>query len=92
MDYGSTRWKAKRNHILRRDKYKDKIESRYGRAVAATIVHHIYPSDEYPEYAWEDWNLISVSSSTHQKLHNRDGSLSDKGKELMARTIPKEKK
>lgn len=86
------RWKAKRNHILRRDKYKDKIEARYGRAVEATIVHHIYPSDEYPQYAWEDWNLISVNPSTHQKLHNRDGSLSEKGIELMKRTIPKEKK
>lgn len=92
MDYGSVRWKAKRNHILRRDKYKDKIEARYGRAVEATIVHHIYPSDEYPQYAWEDWNLVSVSPSTHQKLHNRDGSLSEKGIELMKRTIPKEKK
>ena len=91
MDYGSKRWKSKRLKILRRDKYKDKIRSRYGIAEAATIVHHIYPSDEYPEYAFSDWNLISVSPSTHQTLHNRDGSLSDKGMELMKRTIPKEK-
>ena len=84
--YGSERWKKKRNRILRRDKYIDKIEARYGRTVEATIVHHIFPADEYPEFFWTDWNLISVSRATHQKLHNKDGSLSDFGEELRRRT------
>lgn len=92
MNYGSKRWKKKREKILRRDKYIDKIKSRYGITVEATIVHHIYPSEDYPEYAWEDWNLISVSASTHRELHKLDGSLSEKGIELMTRTIPQEKK
>jgi 5-methylcytosine-specific restriction endonuclease McrA len=92
MNYGSKQWKKKRNKILRRDKYKDKIKARFGITEDATIVHHIYPSDEYPEYAWEDWNLISVSNSTHRELHKKDGSLTQKGIELMQRTIPEEKK
>lgn len=52
----------------------------YGRTIEATIVHHIYPSKEYPEYAWCDWNLISVSQATHNKLENRTtGGLTEKG-------------
>ena len=89
MNYGRERWKRKRKKILRRDKYIDKIKSRYGITEGANIVHHIYPSDEYPEYAWEDWNLISVSNATHRELHKKDGSLTKKGRELMKRTIPK---
>ena len=87
MNYSSQRWKEKRMKILRRDKYMDRIEARYGRAVEATIVHHIYPSEDYPEYAYEDWNLISVSNKTHAALHlPNSGQLSDKGKELMEKT------
>ena len=89
MEYGSQKWKKKREHILRLDKYKDRLETRYGRTVEATVVHHIYPADEYPEYAWCDWNLISVSMATHNRLENRaTGKLTDAGISLMRKTIP----
>lgn len=89
--YGSTRWKKKRQHILRLDGYKDVLAARYGRAEAATIVHHIYPAELYPEYAWCDWNLISVSMGTHNKLENRtSGELTEVGRGLMERTKPGE--
>lgn len=89
FDYGGTKWKKKRAHILRLDGYRDRIAARYGRMEEATIVHHIYPSDEYPEYAWEDWNLISVSMATHNKLENRTtGELTKMGQDLMKQTIP----
>lgn len=89
MFYGSQKWKKKRLHILRLDGYKDRIAARYGRSEEATIVHHIYPADVYPEYAWEDWNLISVSMATHNKLENRtSGELTELGKNLMENTIP----
>lgn len=85
--YNSGRWRKKREHILRLDKYKDKVEERYGRARDANLVHHIYPRNMYPEYEWEDWNLISVSKSTHQRLHDRNGDkLSKEGMALMRRT------
>ena len=71
------------------DGYKDVIEARYGRTKEATIVHHIYPAKEYPEYAFCDWNLISVNSGTHNKLENRQtGKLTKIGLELMKNTIP----
>lgn len=61
----------------------------YGRTEEATTVHHIYPAEAYPEYAWEDWNLISVSAAGHNKLENRKtGELSRLGRQLMERTIP----
>lgn len=89
MDYGTAKWKKKRLHILSLDGYKDVIAARYGRTIEATIVHHIYPAREYPEYAYCDWNLISVSPGTHNKLENRNtGELTEAGRKLMERTIP----
>lgn len=89
FDYYSSKWKKKRKKILRIDGYVDRIEKRYGRIVDATVVHHIYPADEYPEYAWSDWNLISVSLATHNKLENRKtGELTKLGIELQRRTVP----
>lgn len=89
FDYGSNRWKKKRLHILRLDGYKDRIAAMYGRTVEATIVHHIYPADTYPEYSMCDWNLISVSMATHNKLENRTtGELTAFGRELLNRTVP----
>ena len=43
-----------------------------------------YPADEYPQWAWEDWNLISVSLATHKnKLENRKtGELTEEGLRL----------
>lgn len=89
MDYQSGKWKKKRKKILRMDGYICQIAKRYGRTEEATVVHHIYPADEYPEYAWCDWNLISVSLVTHNKLENREtGKLTKMGMELQRRTVP----
>lgn len=89
MDYHSKKWKRKRAHILRMDQYLDRVELRYGRRKQATIVHHIYPADAYPEYAYCDWNLISVSMATHNQLENRcTGELTEKGLALQRRTTP----
>lgn len=89
MDYESKRWKRKRRYILRLDGYKDRVAARFGKTQEANTVHHIYPVEEYPEYAWEDWNLISVADTTHNKLHNRQtGELIGEGLQLKRRTKP----
>lgn len=89
FDYGKQKWKNKREHILRLDGYRDRVAAKYGRVIPATIVHHIYPAEEYPEYSMSDWNLISVSMATHNKLENRaTGQLTKMGRELMERTMP----
>lgn len=62
---------------------------RYGRHVEATRVHHIYPVRDFPELAWCDWNLISLSASAHELMHDRDtGELSQLGEQLKNRTTP----
>lgn len=87
--YRSRAWKTKREAILRRDGYLCKLSRRYGKTCQADTVHHIYPLELYPEYALCSWNLLSVSSEMHNRLHNReDGSLSAEGEALMRATIP----
>jgi hypothetical protein len=88
--YKTARWEAKRKAILKRDGYEDQILKRYGKHVPAETVHHIFPVEDYPEFKWSTWNLISVSKDTHNKLHDRaTGSLSDEGMALLKRTARK---
>ena len=51
-------------------------------------MHHIFPRDKYPQYAYEDWNLISLGSYTHSHvIHNaHNGALTREGKRLMLET------
>ena len=90
FDYYGGKWKKKRNTILRKDKYKCQIAKWFGRSEAANTVHHIYPAKDYPEYSWCDWNLISVSNASHNKLENRKtGELTALGRWLMQKTKPR---
>lgn len=69
--YHSTRWKRKQAKILRRDGYRCQESRRYGVTAEATTVHHIWPVEDYPEYAWADWNLVSLSGEKHNAMHDR---------------------
>lgn len=72
--------------MLRRDNYLDQIQLRYGKRIEATVVHHIFPREHFPEYTYEAWNLISLSQSTHNKLHDRDShKLTAEGWRLLQR-------
>lgn len=63
------------------------ISKRYGKRVQAEVVHHIYPADEYPEYGFCLWNLISLSRAAHNRLHDRNSNaLTYEGIALMRRT------
>ena len=54
------------------------------------MVHHIFPVNEYPEYQYQEWNLISVCKSTHNMFHDRNtDELTDIGKELLRRICKK---
>ena len=88
--YRSPKWEHKRAKILRRDGYLCQISKRYGKTVPADTVHHIFPRDEFPEYQLSDWNLISLSASVHDTMHDRtSGKLSPAGAELLRRTCRK---
>lgn len=85
--YHTPRWRRKRAGILRRDKYQCQISRRFGKLVEANTVHHIFPRDEFPEYEWADWNLISVSQAAHNTLEDRaTGELTAAGMDLLRRT------
>lgn len=92
FNYDSKRWERLSAAAMRRDGYRCQISRRYGKAVPAEVVHHIYPADEYPEYAYKLWNLISLSREKHNTLHDRTrGTLTAEGVALMRRTkIPAE--
>ena len=84
--YKSRRWKLTREAILRRDGYVCQVSKRYGKRAEATTVHHVFPRDEFPEYQWEPWNLISVAGDVHDRMHDRaTGALTEKGVELLRR-------
>lgn len=82
-------WETKRKNILDRDGHIDQyIKRTTGRTVPANIVHHILPKEKFPQYAYEDWNLLSVCLDTHRRiLHNqRNGQLTKEGQRLMMET------
>lgn len=87
FDYNSLKWKHTARMVMRRDGYMCQLSKRYGRAVPAEVVHHIFPVDEYPEYAYEPWNLIALSRKMHNTLHDRNtDALTAEGVALMRRT------
>lgn len=87
MNYKSKRWRKLREKILRRDGYMCQASLRYGRHIEADTVHHIFPVSKYPEYAWEPWNLISLSAAEHNAMHIRESEeLTDKGQKLLEKT------
>ena len=90
MDYQSRKWDRVRARILRRDKYICQVSKRYGKIIEANLVHHIFPVDDYPEYQWEEWNMISVSKAVHNRLHDRTtNKLTKEGVALLERTAEK---
>ena len=86
--YKTPRWTRLREKILRRDGYRSREALRYGRSVQADTVHHCWPAEDYPEYAWEPWNLISVTHEEHRSFHNADGSLTERGDAWRRRSRP----
>ena len=92
FDYNSVKWKRLAHAIMRRDNYMCQLSKRYGKSVPAEVVHHIYPADEYPEYAYCLWNLISLSRAAHNKVHDHNNvELTDLGRMLM-RKVEKDRR
>lgn len=88
MNYRSRKWKRKREKILKRDGYLCQYWKRFGKRQEATTVHHIWPAAQYPEYIWCDWNLISLSTDAHGRMHDTAGNLTEEGERLKRRTAP----
>ena len=88
--YNSPRWKHVRAAILRRDGYRCQISKQYGKIEEATVVHHIFPREAFPQYQFEAWNLISLTHLKHMELHEAaSGALSPAGIDLLRKTARK---
>lgn len=89
MDYRGKRWEKLRDRVLRRDGYKCRECRRYGLAVEANTVHHVYPAGRYPAWRWMAWNLISLCASCHNAMHDRNSeALTEKGLAWCRRVSP----
>ena len=89
FDYKSPRWLRLRASVLRAAGYRCQWSKRYGKRVEATHVHHIWPAEDYPEYAFCRWNLIALSQGAHNAMHDRaTGKLTEAGEALRRRTRP----
>lgn len=83
------RWERKRTAVLKRDEYLCQVCKRYGKTEEASPVHHIYPVETHPQYAYESWNLISLCNKHHGEMHDRTtNQLTAKGLELQQRVSP----
>lgn len=69
--YKSSKWRKKREAILRRDNYLCQECKRYGKTTPAQTVHHIYPLERYPELALVSANLVSLCNECHERMHDR---------------------
>lgn len=88
--YTSKKWRHLREVILRRDGYQCQLSKRYGKSIPAQNVHHIFPREEFPEYSYEAWNLISLCHDKHMEMHEATtGELSPAGIDLLRRTCRK---
>lgn len=91
FDYSPSnkRWQTVRQRVLKRDKHLCRESARYGRVVSANIVHHVWPAEDFPEYAYEPWNLISLSAAAHDAMHDRTTrTLTPLGEQWRRRTPP----
>lgn len=91
FDYSrrNKRWRQLRERALSRDGYLCQESKRYGKRVDAEVVHHIWPAEQWPEYAYCLWNLVSLSGAAHDAMHDRaTGKLTAKGESWRRRTIP----
>lgn len=91
FDYSSTnrQWQRLRAQALRRDGYLCQESKRYGRHVEADTVHHIWPAEEFPEFAYCLWNLLSLSSAAHDAMHDRrTRELTELGERWRRKAVP----
>ena len=87
--YDTPKWRHKSARVLSFYNYVDQVKKRYGKLEQADLVHHALPLEDFPEYAFNDHNLIPVSRMTHRGLHNEDGSLTAAGAEVARRAARK---
>lgn len=89
FDYKSKRWELCRERALRSAGYQCQDAKRYGIMREATVVHHVWPVEQWPEFAWCDWNHLPLSAEAHDRMHDRTtGQLTPLGESWRRRVPP----
>lgn len=70
--YKTKRWRRKREIVLKKYNYLCAESLRYGQTKPAELIHHIYPLEQYPELAYEEWNLLPLTNAVHNTFHDRN--------------------
>lgn len=90
MNYKNKKWQRTRTQILKRDEYTCQYFKRFGKLREANTVHHVIPTGERPDLAYERALMVSLSAEAHNKMHDRNtDELTDEGLKLAERTISK---
>ncbi len=85
--YHTPRWERLKRSVLAENKYMCQECKKKGIFMSAEHVHHIFPREQYPEYAFERWNLIPLCRKCHNEMHNRyTNELSKRGEFLRKET------
>ena len=73
FDYSrkNKRWQNLRRLVIPSPATKCRECARYGKRNQATIAHHVWPAEDYPEFAYCLWNLLPLCSGCHDKMHDR---------------------
>jgi len=88
--YKNTKWKGKRERILKRDEYLCKECKRYGKSVVANTVHHVIPLEQRQDLKYSSNNLISLCRKCHDKMHDRtNNELTRLGEQWVVRVSSK---
>lgn len=85
FDYKSTRWRRLRESVLRAAGYRCQYFARFGKWHEAQTVHHIWPAEDYPQYAWCRWNLVALSNEAHNMTIST-GSASSSARTIRTRS------
>ena len=89
FDYKSPRWLRARERALRRCGYECQESKRYGLKRPATVVHHVWPVEQWPEFAWCEWNHLPLTAEAHDQMHDRTtGKLTPLGESWRRRVSP----
>ncbi len=84
--YKTSKWKGKRESILKRDEYMCRECKRYGKSVLAVTVHHVISLEQRPDLKLASDNLLSLCSKCHDKMHDRtNNQLTKLGQEWVER-------
>ena len=90
FNYKAPRWLRARARALQAFGYECQECRRFGVKREATVVHHVWPVETWPEYAWASWNHLPLCSECHDRMHDRNtNQLTDLGERWRRRTSPR---